>query len=80
MTSIEKPAHDQPVEGGDIPEAGSGAEHATEHPLADETPAPLSPEPTSGGDDDTPLIGNTPDEEANGALRPGREQPDGLSD
>ena len=80
MTSIDKPPHDQPAEGGDIPEAGTGAEHGSERPLVDETPAPPSPDPTAGGDGETPLIGNTPDEDAEGALRRGREQPDGLSD
>ena len=38
MTSIESPRDRPPAEGGDLPDAGPGAEHAEEHPLADEDP------------------------------------------
>ena len=72
MTSSNRPVQDEPAEGGDIPDAGPGAEHGSEHPLTDDTS-------TNGDDDSGPLIGNTPDEEAEGPLRPGKEQPDGMS-
>ena len=83
MTSINRPVQDEPAEGGDIPDAGPGAEHGTEHPLTDDV-SPNADDSTddvstNGDDDSGPLLGNTPDEEADGPLRPGKEQPDGMS-
>jgi hypothetical protein len=76
MTSTNKPVQDEPAEGGEIPDAGPGAEHAPQTPGTDDGGPD---DPPTGDDNSGPLIGNTPDEQAEGALRPGSEQPDGMS-
>ncbi|HEY0518056.1 MAG TPA: hypothetical protein VGC84_01075 [Ilumatobacteraceae bacterium] len=73
---MNRPVQDEPAEGGDIPDAGPGAEHADQRPGPADRPLD---EPPTGDEDSGPLIGNTPDDEADGPLRPGREQPDGMS-
>jgi hypothetical protein len=47
MTSIENPRDRAPAEGGDLPEAGPGAERAEEHPLSDEPPEEPGEEPVA---------------------------------